>query len=56
MRTNALDLNDQHGRKTKLSLWFRRENDVFGYLIRSERMIPSVARLLDSLSPVRHFH
>lgn len=56
MRKNALDLNDQTGKKTKLSLWFTPGNDVFGYLTRSERMIQSVAPLLDSDSPVCHFH
>ena len=39
MRKNALDLNDQSGKKTRLSLWFTPGNDVFGYLTRSERMV-----------------
>jgi ectoine hydroxylase-related dioxygenase (phytanoyl-CoA dioxygenase family) len=56
MRKNALDLNDQSGKKTKLSLWFTPGNDVFGYLTRSERMIQSIAPLLDSDAPVCHFH
>jgi ectoine hydroxylase-related dioxygenase (phytanoyl-CoA dioxygenase family) len=56
MRKNALDLNDQSGKKTKLSLWFTPGNDVFGYLTRSEKMITSVAQLLDSRAPVCHFH
>jgi ectoine hydroxylase-related dioxygenase (phytanoyl-CoA dioxygenase family) len=56
MRKNALDLNDQSGKKTKLSLWFKPGNDVFGYMTRSERMIYSVAPLLDSSAPVCHFH
>src|SRR6478752_5779470 len=56
MRNNALDLNDQSGKKTRLSLWFTPANDVFGYLTRSEKMISSVARLLDSDAPVCHFH
>lgn len=56
MRKNALDLNDQSGKKTKLSLWFTPGNDVFGYLTRSERMISSVGQLLDSEAPVCHFH
>jgi ectoine hydroxylase-related dioxygenase (phytanoyl-CoA dioxygenase family) len=56
MRKNALDLNDQSGKKTKLSLWFTPGNDVFGYLTRSERMIQSIAPLLDSDTPVCHFH
>ncbi len=56
MRKNALDLNDQTGKKTKLSLWFTPGNDVFGYMTRSERIIHSIAPLLDSSAPVCHFH
>jgi len=56
MRKNALDLNDQTGKKTKLSLWFTPGNDVFGYMTRSKRMIHSIAPLLDSPAPVCHFH
>ena len=56
MRKNALDLNDQAGKKTRLSLWFTPGNDVFGYLIRSERMVHAVAQLLGSHAPVCHFH
>jgi hypothetical protein len=53
---NALDLNDLSGKKTKLSLWFTPGDDVFGYLTRSERMVHAVAQLMDSESPVCHFH
>jgi len=53
---NALDLNDQSGKKTKLSLWFTPGNDVFGYLSCSEKIVGSVSQLLDSESPVCHFH
>lgn len=56
MRNNVLDLNDQSGKKTKLSLWFTPGNDVFGYLTRSEKIIKRVAQLLDSDAPVCHFH
>lgn len=56
MRKNALLLNDQTGKQTKLSLWFTPGNDVFGYLTRSEKMINAVSKLLDSDSPVCHFH
>ena len=56
MRKNALDLNDLSGKKTRLSLWFTPGNDVFGFLTRSERMVNSVAQLLDSDAPVYHFH
>jgi ectoine hydroxylase-related dioxygenase (phytanoyl-CoA dioxygenase family) len=56
MRKNALDLNDQTGKKTRLSLWFTPGKDVFGYLTRSERMVNGVAQLMDSEAPVCHFH
>ena len=56
MQKNAMDLNDQSGKKTKLSLWFTPGDDVFGYLIRSERMVNSVRQLLGQESPVCHFH
>ncbi|MFC4213070.1 phytanoyl-CoA dioxygenase family protein [Pedobacter lithocola] len=53
---NALDLNDQTGKKTKLSLWFKPGKDVFGYLTRSKKVIEAVAELLDSDAQVCHFH
>jgi len=56
MQKNAMDLNDQTGKKTKLSLWFTPGDDVFGYLIRSERMVNSVWQLLQEESQVCHFH
>lgn len=56
MRKNALDLNDQSGKKTKLSLWFTPGNDVFGYLTRSEKLVGRAAQLMDSDAPVCHFH
>jgi ectoine hydroxylase-related dioxygenase (phytanoyl-CoA dioxygenase family) len=56
MQNNAMDLNDQTGKKTKLSLWFTPGNDVFSYLIRSERMVNSVSQLLGQESAVCHFH
>ncbi len=56
MKQNALDLNDQTGKKTKLSLWFTPGNDVFGYLTRSKKVIDAIAPLLDSDAPVCHFH
>ena len=56
MRNNALDLNDQTGKKTRLSLWFTPGNDVFGYLTRSEKMVAPVKQLLGGDAPVCHFH
>ncbi|HWZ04350.1 MAG TPA: phytanoyl-CoA dioxygenase family protein [Mucilaginibacter sp.] len=56
MRNNALDLNDQSGKKTRLSLWFTPGNDIFGYMTRSERMISAVKQCLGGDAPVCHFH
>ncbi len=56
MQQNAIDLNDQEGKKTRLSLWFTPGDDSFGYLTRSEKMIGAVQKLLASDSPVCHFH
>jgi ectoine hydroxylase-related dioxygenase (phytanoyl-CoA dioxygenase family) len=56
MQNNALDLNDQTGKKTKLSLWFTPGNDVFGYLTRSEKMVGAVQQLLGDRAKVCHFH
>ncbi|HVW58814.1 MAG TPA: phytanoyl-CoA dioxygenase family protein [Puia sp.] len=56
MKNNALDLNDQTGKKTRLSLWFTPGDDVFGYFARSRRVIDAVWQLLDSDAPVCHFH
>ena len=56
MKKNALDLNDQSGKKTKLSLWFTPGNDVFGYLTRSQKMINAVQQLMGNKSKVCHFH
>jgi ectoine hydroxylase-related dioxygenase (phytanoyl-CoA dioxygenase family) len=56
IKKHAVDLNDQTGKKTKLTLWFNPGEDVYSMMIRSERMVKSVAKLLDSDSPVCHFH
>ncbi|MEX6686484.1 phytanoyl-CoA dioxygenase family protein [Danxiaibacter flavus] len=56
VKNNAFDLNDQTGKKTKLTLWFKPGNDLYSLLIRSERMVYSAAKLLDSEAPVCHFH
>lgn len=56
IRQNALDLNDQSGKKTKLTLWFNPGEDIYSLMIRCNRMVNSVAKLLDSDAPVCHFH
>lgn len=52
---NSFDLNDQDGKKTKLTLWFTAGDDSFGLMSRCERMIQSVQRLLGP-GEVCHFH
>ncbi len=56
MEKNALDLNDQDGRKTRLSLWFTPGNDPFGYLTRGKSLIGAIGQLMGDTAPVCHFH
>jgi ectoine hydroxylase-related dioxygenase (phytanoyl-CoA dioxygenase family) len=56
MRKHAFDLNDQTGKKTKLTLWYKPGNDTYGLLTRSNRIIASVNELMEGDSPVCHFH
>ncbi len=56
MRKHAFDLNDQSGKKTKLTLWYSPGNDAYGLLTRSKRMVESADKLLDGVSAVCHFH
>ena len=56
MRRHAFDLNDQTGKKTKLTLWYKPGNDAYGLLTKSERMVNSVDKLMDGDSGVCHFH
>ena len=55
IKKNAFDLNDQSGKKTKLTLWFTPGSDAYGLLTRSERMVKG-ARLLLEEDNVCHFH
>lgn len=56
MKKHAFDLNDQSGKKTKLSLWYTPGNDTYGLLTKSRRMIDSANQLMDGDAPVCHFH
>ena len=56
LRQHAFDLNDQAGKKTKLTLWYTPGNDAYGLLTKSKRMIYSVDKLMDGNSAVCHFH
>ena len=53
---NVLDLNDECGKKTKLSLWFTPGDNIFFFFFRSEKVDNSISQLLESNSPVCHFH
>lgn len=53
---NTYDLNDQSGKKTKLTLWFTPGNDIYGLLTKSGRMIGSANQLMEGDAAVCHFH
>lgn len=55
LRNNAVDLNDQTGKRTKLTLWFTPGDDTYGLLTRRKRTIDTVGTLLGE-GKVCHFH
>jgi ectoine hydroxylase-related dioxygenase (phytanoyl-CoA dioxygenase family) len=55
IKNNAFDLNDQSGKRTKLTLWFTPGDDTFGLLTRSEKMVNATQALLGE-GEVCHFH
>ena len=52
---NSFDLNDQNGKKTKLTLWFTAGDDSFGLMSRCARLVQGVQNLLGP-GEVCHFH
>jgi ectoine hydroxylase-related dioxygenase (phytanoyl-CoA dioxygenase family) len=56
LQKHAFDLNDQSGKKTKLTLWYTPGNDAYGLLTKSKRVIDSVNQLMEGDAPVCHFH
>jgi len=56
MRKHAFDLNDQTGKKTKLTLWYSPGNDAYGLLTKSNRMVDAANELMEGDSGVCHFH
>lgn len=56
LQKHAFDLNDQTGKKTKLTLWYTPGNDAYGLLTKSNRMVRSADKLMDGESEVCHFH
>ncbi len=56
IRKHAFDLNDQSGKKTKLTLWYKPGNDSYGLFTRGERMVHTANQLMEGDSAVCHFH
>ena len=56
VRKNAINVNDSAGKNTKLSLWYKPGNDIYGLLTRSESIVKAVDKLLDGDAAVCHFH
>ncbi len=56
LRKHAFDLNDQTGKKTKLTLWYSPGNDAYGLLTKSRRMVEAASTLMEGASAVCHFH
>ena len=53
---HAIDVNDSSGKSSKLSLWYRPGDDIYGLLTRSERMVYGTNQLMDGNSAVCHYH
>lgn len=58
---NAINVNDSTGKRSKLSLWYKPGDDIYGLLTRSKQLVASVDALLDtnddeSGMAVCHFH
>lgn len=61
VRKNAINVNDSAGKRSKLSLWYKPGDDIYGLLTRSQRMVNSVNQLLTKNAngeqdAVCHFH
>jgi ectoine hydroxylase-related dioxygenase (phytanoyl-CoA dioxygenase family) len=55
MKDHAIDLNDQSGKRTKLTLWFTPGDDTFGLLTRSKKMVNAAQAILGE-GEICHFH
>ena len=53
---NAINVNDSTGKRSKLSLWYKPGNDIYGLLTRSESLVSAVDKILDGDAAVCHFH
>lgn len=56
MSKNAINVNDSSGKSSKLSLWYKPGDDLYGLLTRSESLVSSVDKLLEGNTKVCHFH
>ena len=53
---NAINVNDSSGKSSKLSLWYKPGDDIYGLLTRSGKMVNASDQLLDGDSAVCHYH
>lgn len=53
---NAINVNDSTGKRSKLSLWYKPGNDIYGLLTRSESLVTAVDKILDGEAAICHFH
>lgn len=53
---HAINVNDSSGKRSKLSLWYKPGDDVYGLLTRGESLVKAVGNLLDGNAEVCHYH
>ncbi len=53
---NAINVNDSAGKRSKLSLWYKPGNDIYGLLTRGVSLVNAVHQLMDGEAAVCHFH
>jgi ectoine hydroxylase-related dioxygenase (phytanoyl-CoA dioxygenase family) len=56
MSSHSYDVNDESGKKSKLTLWFNSGDDIYGLVTRSERIVRAVDDLLEGDGAICHFH
>lgn len=44
---NVININDSSGKRSKLSLWYKPGNDIYGLLARGECLVDSIDQLMD---------
>ena len=52
----CFDLIDQTGKKTHLTLWFTPNDDTFGLMSRSQKMVSALRCLLGNSGEICHFY